>query len=96
MVIKKAKEKALRAKTKAVKLKQAVRKHTTTAIAAAFAFVIALSWRDAIRKMLDSFVARMGLPKTAYIHEIIIALIITAVCVAGITIISKYSVKEEK
>lgn len=89
MVIKKAKEKA-------IELKQDVRKHTTTAIAAAFAFVIALSWRDAIRKMLDSFVVRMGLPETAYIHEIIIAVIITAVCVAGITILSKYSVKEKK
>ena len=81
---------------KALKLQQEIRKHTMTAVAAAFAFIIALVWRDAIRSILDSVVLKLGLPETAYAHEIIVALIITTICVIGIMVVSNYSVKEKK
>lgn len=95
MVIKKIKEKGIAAKEKAIKIQQETRKHVTTAIAAAFGFVIALVWRDAIRKMIDSIVIRLGIPETVYVYEIVVAVIITIVCVLGIMVISRYSVKKK-
>ena len=87
MVIRKLKDGAL-------KVKQEARNHTVTAISAAFAFVIALVWRDAIRKALDAIVLKLKLPETAYIHEFVIAGILTVVCVIGILVVSKFSIKE--
>jgi len=78
----------------ATKLQKEARKHTTTAISAAFAFVIALVWRDAIRSTIDSTILKLGIPDTAYAFEFIMAGILTVVCVLGIIIVSRFSVKE--
>jgi hypothetical protein len=85
---------ATKVPSKAKQVHQETRKHIITAITAAFAFIIALTWRDAIRKIIDSFVAKLGITETIYAYEIILALIITAVCVLGIMVASKYSIKE--
>ena len=82
-------------KNKTSQLKQDIRKHTTTAIAAAFALTIALTWNSTIRAIVDAFVTKLGMPETVYLHEIIIAAIITVICVIGIIISSKYSIKKE-
>ena len=75
-------------------LKRRARKRTIEAIVAAFAFVIALVWRDAIKKMIDALALRMGFPETAYVHDVILALLITVVCVIGIMVFSRWEVKE--
>ena len=83
MVIKKIKKQASI-------LRKEARKQTIAAITAAFAFIIALVWRDAIRKIIDASVAKLGLPETAYVHEIIVAIILTIICVVGIMLVSKF------
>jgi len=85
---------ATKVPSKAAELKKETRKQITTAIAAAFGFVIAFAWRDAIRKAIDTGVARLGIPETAYAYEFIVAIVITIICVFGIMIISKYNSKE--
>ena len=94
MVVRKIKEKAAKVredvKGKALEAKQHIRNRTVAAIAAAFAFVIALVWRDAIRKVIDAFTAKLGIPETAYLYEFGIAIILTVVCVVGIMVVSKF------
>jgi hypothetical protein len=70
--------------------------HILTAILAAFSYVIALSWRDAIRKIIDSVVITMGVPDTSYFYEIVIAMVITLFCVLGIVLFSKLKGDTEK
>ncbi|MBD3354680.1 hypothetical protein GF361_01695 [Candidatus Woesearchaeota archaeon] len=77
------------------KLKKEMRKHTSLAISGAFALIIALVWRDVIEKMVDSFVLKLGLSETAYWYDIAVALVVTVICVIGVLISSRYSVKEE-
>ena len=87
---------ATKVPSKAAEIKKETARHITTAITAAFAFVIAFAWKDAIRKAIDSSVKRMGIPETVYFYEFIIAIIITIVCVIGIMIIAKYGAKKEE
>ena len=63
--------------SKAVEFKKEVRKNVLTAILAAFGFIIALIWRDAIKEGVDTLIAKTGLEGTSYIYHIITALIIT-------------------
>lgn len=87
---------AVKTHSKAKEIKKEVRKQVTTAMIAALGFIIALVWRDAIKKLIDSIAEKLSLSQTAYLHDVIAALIITIVCVVGIMLISRYTVKEEK
>ena len=60
-----------------------------TAIAAAFAFVIALTWNDAIKTGLDQMIASMGITGTSYVVKLIAALIVTPIAVLGIWLVSR-------
>ena len=86
---------ATKVPSKAQEIRKETARRITTAITAAFAFVIALAWKDAIRKAVDSIVLKMGVPSTVYFYEFIIAIVITFVCVVGIIIASKYGAKKE-
>jgi len=81
-------------KKEALFLKKEIRKHTTTAIAAAFAFVMALVWRDAIKDVTGKVVASVGIAESTYLYSIVSAIIITVICVMGIISVSKWSVKK--
>ena len=59
-----------RAKDTAIKIKKEVRKNTTKAILAAFAFIIALVWRDAIRSGIDAVIATTGMEQTGYLYNL--------------------------
>jgi hypothetical protein len=59
------------------------------AVAAAFAFVIALTWNDAIKTGVDQLIASMGITGTSYLIKLVAALIVTAIAVIGIWIVSK-------
>ncbi len=62
---------------------------------AAFGFVIALVWRDAIKEIVNEFVKRSGIEGTGYIYQIIMAIIITMICVVGIMFLSKLKGQED-
>ncbi|MBD3249644.1 hypothetical protein GF336_06380 [Candidatus Woesearchaeota archaeon] len=78
------------------KFREELKKRSLLAISGAFALVIALAWNDAIKHTVNSFVMKLGIPETAYMYKIIIALVITAVCIIGIFITSRYSIEYEK
>ena len=86
---------ATKVPSKAEEIRKEAARRITTAVTAAFAFVIAFAWKDAIRKAIDSIVLKMGIPSTVYFYEFIIAIIITLVCVLGIMLVSKYGAKKE-
>lgn len=79
----------------AKELKSEVRKNTLTAILAAFGFIIALVWRDAIQAGIDNAIAALGIEGTGYIFQLATTFLITIVCVAGIMITSKFKGKED-
>jgi len=81
--------------TKAQEIKVKTGNYIIKSILSALAFVIALSWRDAIRKTIDAFVVLLGIPDTAFFYEIVISLIVTVICVMGIVMFSKIQDDQE-
>ncbi len=80
----------LKAKAAAKKLKLELKKSVNTAIAAAFGFLIALSWRDVITGYVSK-VENLSPLK----GNLISAIIITVISVIGILIVTKiFSVNE--
>lgn len=65
-----------------------------TAISAAFAFVIALSWNDTIKTGVDKLIANSGLNGTSYLYAVSVSLIVTFICVLGIYLSSKLAVQK--
>ena len=72
-----------------------VRKNIATAILAAFAFVIALIWRDAIQEGVNSFVVKFNLPQEGYLFKITAAVIVTLICIIGIIVFSRWAEKKQ-
>ena len=72
-------------------IKREVRKHIITAITAAFGFLIALSWRDAITVWMNSLVNRFNISHGWY--QFVAALLVTIIGVIGIIIVSKFEEK---
>lgn len=81
--------------SKAVEFRKEVKKNMLKAVLAAFAFIIAFAWRDAIKEGVNEIVAKSGIEGTGYIYHIISALIVTLLCVIGIMFFSKMQGKEE-
>jgi len=80
-----------KAKESARRFNKELKKTTSTAIVAAFGFLIALSWRDLIQKGVEE------IAKDNPLHsQIISTLIITIMSVLGILIVTKiFSGKQE-
>ncbi len=81
--------------SKALEFKKEVRKNVLKAVLAAFAFVIALVWRDAIKDFVNEIIKRAGIEGTGYIYSIVTAFIVTLVCVIGIMIFSRMKCNQE-
>ena len=81
--------------SKARRFQNDIRKHMATAIAAGFAFVIALVWRDAIQAGIDKLLENFGITGSGYIYKIIVAVLVTVICVVGIKIIAGWSEQEK-
>lgn len=77
------------------KFRSEVKKNVLKAVLAAFAFVIALIWRDAIRSGVDEIIKRVGIEGTGYIYQITMAVIVTVICVIGIMVASRVKGKED-
>lgn len=67
------------------------KKQTVIAITAAFAFLIALSWRSPIQNSVDKIVSRLGLSEQIIYYEYLTAVIITILAVLALMIISKWA-----
>ncbi len=64
---------ATKVPSKAKALQTEVKKNILKAVLAAFAFVIALVWRDAIRAGVDEIIKRAGIEGTGYVYQITMA-----------------------
>lgn len=87
---------AIKLKKATEKIKKEVRKNIVTAIVAAFGFVIALVWRDAIQEVIDKVLGAIGLTSEAYFFRIISAIFVTIIAVIGILLVSRWAEKKEK
>jgi hypothetical protein len=67
------------------------KKSLNTALLAAFAFLIALTWRDLINNTIDNF-----LPAFSFCGELIVAVFITVICTIGIMLTSKFLAEKAK
>lgn len=83
------------AKKSSEKIKSEIKKNVMTAVLAAFGFIIALVWRDAIREIVDEVIKRAGIEGTDYFFTIITAVLVTTVCVVGILFFSKLKGQED-
>jgi hypothetical protein len=81
---------SLKAKESALKFRRELRKSTTTAIIAAFGFLIALTWRDVITEWITKISEA-----NPFKNSLLTAIIITFFSVIGIVIISKFNNEEE-
>jgi len=85
-----------RTKGSAVLFGSEFRTHTATAITAAFAFLIALSWRTPIQSSVDNLIKSIGLVGGAVYIEYLSALMITLIAVLGLMWVSRWTAKEGK
>lgn len=60
-----------------------------TALSAALAFVIALSWNDTIRSATDTLFRSLGLVDANILYRVLKSVVITISCVLGIYLLSK-------
>ncbi len=77
------------------KLNQDTRKRIAMSISAAFSFVIALFWRDAIQQLIDKVLQSLGLTGSTYIAKIIAAIFVTILGVIAINQLSQWGAEEE-
>ncbi len=82
-------------KQKAKQFRNEVRVQIATAVTAAFAFIIALFWKDVITEGVNNLLISLGLSGTGYYYKILSAVIITLIAVIGIWYFSKWSHQKE-
>ena len=82
-----------RLKDHASSFKSEFRKHTLTALMAAFGLVIALSWQDLIKKVFATLPKSGILLYHPYLTDLYVSLTVTALSVLAIMILSKWSTK---
>lgn len=73
-----------------------VRGRVSTALAAAFAFVIALSWNDTIKKGVNNLIEAAGVSGETYIYSMLTALFVTIIGISGIYLASKLTIKKNR
>ncbi|MBI2129491.1 hypothetical protein HYU07_04580 [Candidatus Woesearchaeota archaeon] len=67
-----------------------VRKNIAIAISAAFAFILALYWKDLITEGVNKVLDYLKLSGNSFYFRVFVALIVTLICVFGIIIITKW------
>ncbi len=95
IAVDKLKEPSKKITIKAKRFQNDIRKHMATAIAAGFAFVMALVWRDAIQAGIDKILEKFGITGSGYIYKIILAVFVTLVCVIGLKFVAGWSEQEK-
>ena len=82
-------------KSSAFAFKEELKKHTATAITAAFAFLIALSWRNPIQKFVENLIEIFNLKGGEIYMEFMAAIMITLIAVLAIMLISRWTSKSD-
>ena len=83
-------------KSSAFRFQKELRTQTATAVTAAFAFLIALSWRTPIQKSIDNLIGKLGLTGKAVYIEYLSAIAITIIAVLALMLVSKWIVEKEQ
>ncbi len=78
------------------KLRDEYRNQMITAVTAAFAFLIALTWRTPIQTTVSLIISKLNVHGSQVYVEYASAVVITLVAVLGIMFISKLKVEAEK
>jgi len=81
--------------TKVEYARQQFKQHVSTAIIAAFSFLIALSWKDLIVDFVKVGIAQVTLEQYPYLSTLITAIIVTIVAIIGIALVTRW-VKDPK
>ena len=83
-------------KREAAEVEKEFRKNTATAIAAAFALVIALAWKDIITEAVNFLIAFTRVPQSqAFAFKLISAILLTFISVLGIIFVTKFIARKE-
>jgi hypothetical protein len=72
------------------------RKQAVTAITAALALIIALSWREPIELMVKQFVEWLGISNDGISSKLIVAVVITIVAAAALVVLSHWANHNEQ
>lgn len=70
------------------------KKQISTALIAAFGFIIALVWRDLISKLVQENIKLATLEQHPYLAALYTALIVTVIAIIAIALISRWAKKE--
>ncbi|PIN77804.1 hypothetical protein COV15_01270 [Candidatus Woesearchaeota archaeon CG10_big_fil_rev_8_21_14_0_10_34_12] len=79
-----------KAKNSAKKFRSEFKKQSITAITAAFAFLVALSWRDPISQTVNSLISKLGIGQQL-VYKFLSAVIVTFLAVLVIVALSKWA-----
>jgi len=90
-----AKKLTEQARNSARAFKEEFKKQTLTAITAAFAFLIALSWRSPIEKSINNIVTKLKLNESAAYYEYIAAIVITIIGVLVIMFLARWAAEKK-
>ena len=77
-------------------LRSETQQHAVTAIIAAFGFIIALVWKDAIKEYVNIFVTKFSVSGPSALITFYTAMITTIIAVIGIVIITRWGSKSHK
>ena len=72
------------------------KEHASTAIIAAFSFLIAFAWKDLIVKLVKENLSFGILDKYPYLPELITAITVTFIAILGISLVSLWASKEKQ
>lgn len=79
--------------TKAEFLGHQFKQHVSTAIIAAFSFLIALAWKDLIVHLINHYITEEVVRQAPYLPDLISAIVVTLVAITGIMIVSTWAKK---
>ena len=84
----------MKALSKANEFQKGIRTQVGISLAAAFAFVIALSWNDFIKEAVDQLITTIGLQGKGLPFRLITVVLVTVICIIGISLASRLGKKK--
>lgn len=67
------------------------KQHVSTAIIAAFSFLMALAWKDVIIHAVTAFVKEEVVNSSPYLPELIAAIVVTLIAILGIMLVTAWA-----
>ncbi len=71
------------------------KQHVSTAIIAAFSFLIALTWKDLIVHSTATIIGKVTLEKYPYLQDVSAAIVVTIIALIGIALITRWARRPE-